>query len=130
MFVSVSYKYIYFFVCLLSLSTTTSILYVENEQIELFLFIFLLFSLLCCSRDVPIHLWDAYTGRLFASYIAEDNVCELVSARSVCFMADGKKILAGYEKFICIFDLSRPGKHGNYICMYYSIFILFDDDEI
>ncbi|KAH7641489.1 Telomerase Cajal body protein 1 [Dermatophagoides farinae] len=71
--------------------------------------------LLCCSRDVPIHLWDAYTGRLFASYIAEDNVCELVSARSVCFMADGKKILAGYEKFICIFDLSRPGKHGNYI---------------
>ncbi|UXI20371.1 Sodium/potassium-transporting ATPase subunit beta-2 [Sarcoptes scabiei] len=71
--------------------------------------------LLCCSRDVPIHLWDAYTGAISSSYIAENNVYELVSARSVRFMRNGSKIIAGYEKFLCIFDLSRPGKYGQYV---------------
>ena len=71
------------------------------------------YSLLCCSRDVPIHLWDAYTGRIFSSFLAENNVNELVSARSIRFMECGRKILAGYEKFLCIFDLSRPGKYGD-----------------
>ena len=76
------------------------------------------FSLLCCSRDVPIHLWDAYTGRIFSSFLAENNVNELVSARSIRFMECGRKILAGYEKFLCIFDLSRPGKYADYLCKY------------
>lgn len=75
-------------------------------------------SLLCCSRDVPIHLWDAYTGRIFSSFLAENNVNELVSARSIRFMECGRKILAGYEKFLCVFDLSRPGKYGDYLCKY------------
>lgn len=78
-----------------------------------------LVSLLCCSRDVPIHLWDAYTGTISSSYIAENNVYELVSARSVRFMRNGSKIIAGYEKFLCIFDLSRPGKYGQYVCEFF-----------
>lgn len=90
--------------------------------IYIYLFGLIIFSLLCCSRDVPIHLWDAYTGQLFGSYIAENNVYELVSARSIRFTHTGQKILAGYEKFICQFDLGRPGKYAQYSCIIFSIY--------
>lgn len=73
-------------------------------------------SLACCSGgQVPIHLWDAYGGKLAASYSASNNVYELVSARSLHFTPDGRQIVAGYEKFISIFDISRPGLNGSYI---------------
>lgn len=73
-------------------------------------------SLLCTSNQVPIHLWDAYNGKLSASYFAENNVNEIVSARSAQFTTNGSYILAGYEKFLCMFDVSRPGSNGSYIC--------------
>lgn len=71
--------------------------------------------LLCASRDVPIHLWDAYSGKISASYTALNNVYELVSSRSIQFTPDGSRIIAGYEKFICLFDISKPGNSGEYI---------------
>lgn len=68
----------------------------------------------CCflatSRDHPIHLWDAYTGQLRASYSAYDHLDEVVSAHSVCFDPSGARAYCGFERAIRIFDVSRPGR--------------------
>lgn len=53
----------------------------------------------CCylstSRDHPIHLWDAFTGQLRASYRAYDHMDELAAAYCVAFSPYGDKIFAG-----------------------------------
>jgi WD40 repeat protein len=53
----------------------------------------------CCylstSRDHPIHLWDAFTGQLRASYRAYDHMDELAAAYCVTFSPYGDKIFAG-----------------------------------
>ena len=38
-----------------------------------------------CSRGHPIHLWDAFTGKLTASYTALKNVAELDAALALAF---------------------------------------------
>ena len=62
------------------------------------------------SRDNPIHLWDAYSGRLIASYRPYNYADEVVSANSVAFSTDGTKIYCGFEKLIRVFDTSFPGR--------------------
>jgi len=56
----------------------------------------------CCfvtaSKDQPMHLWDAFSGSLRASYIALNSVFEIQSAHSVCFSPDGQQILGGYRR--------------------------------
>lgn len=47
------------------------------------------------SRDHPLHLWDAFTGSLRATYRAYDHLDEVVAANSVCFNTTGDKIFAG-----------------------------------
>lgn len=47
------------------------------------------------SRDHPLHLWDAFTGNLRATYRAYDHLDEVVAANSVCFNNGGNKIFAG-----------------------------------
>ena len=68
----------------------------------------------CCfvasSRDHPLHLWDAFTGRMRASYKAYDHLDEVVAAYSVGFTQDGTKLLAGYERAIRIFDVAVQGR--------------------
>ena len=68
----------------------------------------------CCfvasSRDHPLHLWDAFTGTLRASYRAYDHLDEIVAAYAVSFSADGSQLVAGYNRCLRIFDLSVPGK--------------------
>lgn len=53
----------------------------------------------CCfastSRDHPIHLWDAFTGTLRASYRAYNHLDELTAATSIAFSPNGQKIFAG-----------------------------------
>ncbi|KAK9815178.1 hypothetical protein WJX73_009848 [Symbiochloris irregularis] len=62
------------------------------------------------TRGQPLHLWDAYTGHQRATYRAYDQVDEVEAAYSLAFTPDGARILAGYRKRICIFDLARPGR--------------------
>jgi len=68
----------------------------------------------CCfvasSRDHPLHLWDAFTGTLRASYRAFDHLDEIVAAYAVSFSADGSQLVAGYNRCLRIFDVSVPGK--------------------
>ncbi|KAK1940613.1 Telomerase Cajal body protein 1 [Phytophthora citrophthora] len=62
------------------------------------------------SRDQPVHLWDAYTGELRASYRAFDHMDELTSAHSLSFNSTGTKLYAGFDRMIRFFDLSRPSR--------------------
>jgi WD40 repeat protein len=62
------------------------------------------------SRDQPVHLWDAYTGELRASYRAFDHLDELASAQSLAFNSTGTKLFAGFDRIIRFFDLSQPSR--------------------
>ncbi|KAG6596117.1 Guanine nucleotide-binding protein [Phytophthora cinnamomi] len=62
------------------------------------------------SRDQPVHLWDAYTGELRASYRAFDHMDELASAQSLAFNSTGTKLFAGFDRMIRYFDLSQPSR--------------------
>ena len=56
----------------------------------------------CCfattSSDHPVHLWDAFNGKLRATYIALNSVQELTSPYSLCFSNDGQQLLCGFKK--------------------------------
>jgi telomerase Cajal body protein 1 len=68
----------------------------------------------CCfamtSRGRPIQLFDAFSAKLRAAYTVYDQFDEPTSAISVYFDKNGKKLYAGLNKRICIFDVSRPGR--------------------
>jgi WD40 repeat protein len=56
----------------------------------------------CCftttSRGRPVHLWDAFTGKLRASYSAYDDMDELTAALSTTFSASGDQIIGGFNQ--------------------------------
>lgn len=62
------------------------------------------------SQDSPIHLWDAYTGFIRATYQPVNQCDEVTSAYSLCFSPDGSKLYCGFKKCIRIFDVSQPGR--------------------
>ncbi|GMH05390.1 hypothetical protein Nepgr_007230 [Nepenthes gracilis] len=62
------------------------------------------------TRDHPIHLWDSTTGELRCTYRAYDAMDEISAAFSVAFNPSGTKIFAGYNKYLRVFDLHRPGR--------------------
>ncbi|XP_069623533.1 telomerase Cajal body protein 1 [Ranitomeya imitator] len=62
------------------------------------------------SRDNPIHVWDAFTGDLRASYRAYNHLDELSAAHSLCFSPDGSRLFCGFDKMVRVFDTSRPGR--------------------
>ena len=68
----------------------------------------------CCffgaSRDHPMHLWDAYTGALRASYSAYNHLDEVTSTFSMTLDPTGMRLYAGYDRAIRIFDVTRPGR--------------------
>jgi WD40 repeat protein len=59
------------------------------------------------SKDKPIHLWDAYTGKVIASFTPLDEVCNLRSALSLRFDASGRVLFAGFERNIQAFDVQH-----------------------
>lgn len=66
----------------------------------------------------PIHLWDACTGSLRATYRAYNAVDEITAALCVSFTDNGSQILAGYNKIIRIFDTAVPGRDYDTIPTY------------
>jgi WD40 repeat protein len=63
------------------------------------------------SRNTPIHLFDAYTGQIRASYRAYDQYDDLSAALSLSFNIDGTRLYAGFARMVRVFDVSRPGKY-------------------
>jgi WD40 repeat protein len=64
-------------------------------------------------RDQPIHLYDAYTGGIRASYCPYNALDEMESPMVVTFSPDGQKILGcGFrtDRTIFSFDSTRPGR--------------------
>jgi len=60
-------------------------------------------------RDNPVHLFDAYTGQVRASYKALNHLEELVAAYSIGFELQSGKLYCGYDRVIRAFDIQRPG---------------------
>ncbi len=70
---------------------------------------------LSCSRDTPLHLWDACpsaSGRsgVRATYRPYDHNDEVAAAMSCCFSPDGEQIYCGFEHTVHIFQTARPGR--------------------
>ncbi|XP_011310514.1 telomerase Cajal body protein 1 [Fopius arisanus] len=68
----------------------------------------------CCfistSKETPIHLWDAFTGQLRATYRAYNQVDEVEAAISVQFSDHGQTVWAGFKGALRSFDTNRPGR--------------------
>ncbi|XP_042526714.1 telomerase Cajal body protein 1 [Dipodomys spectabilis] len=62
------------------------------------------------SRENPIHIWDAFTGELRASFRAYNHLDELTAAHSLCFSPDGSHLFCGFNRTVRIFSTSRPGR--------------------
>ncbi|XP_019863266.1 PREDICTED: telomerase Cajal body protein 1-like [Amphimedon queenslandica] len=75
----------------------------------------------CCfassSKNSPVHLLDAYDGRLRCSYLSYNHLDELISPHSLCFSLDGSKLYTGYQNMIKVFDTSIPGRDSKTITM-------------
>lgn len=73
----------------------------------------------CCflatCRDQPIHLYDAYNGRVRATYCPFNALDEMESPTVLTFTPDGRRILAGgfrTNRVVHVFDISRPGRES------------------
>ena len=69
----------------------------------------------CRGHSLPIHLIDAYTSDLRASYRPYNNVDELEGPTVVEFSPDGSRIYGtGFrsDRTIAVFDTSIPGREG------------------
>ncbi|KAK7804735.1 hypothetical protein U0070_023001 [Myodes glareolus] len=89
------------------------------------------------SRENPIHIWDAFTGELRASFRAYNHLVptslpspcahcgpaflfgrqlklrrpdELTAAHSLCFSPDGSQLFCGFNRTVRVFSTSRPGR--------------------
>ncbi|KAG7342070.1 bestrophin, RFP-TM, chloride channel [Nitzschia inconspicua] len=74
----------------------------------------------CCfvgvSRDSPIHLYDAYTQQIRATYCPHNAMDELESPSTVCFVEDGQQLVTGgfkTDRMLHVFDISRPGRQSS-----------------
>jgi len=74
----------------------------------------------CCfagvSRDQPVHLYDAYTGTVRATYRPYNSLDEMESPTTVCFANNGQQIVMGgfrTERMLQVFDLGRPGRDAS-----------------
>ncbi|KAG5311415.1 WAP53 protein, partial [Pseudoatta argentina] len=68
----------------------------------------------CCflstSRESPVHLWDAFTGELRATYRAYNQVDEVEASISVQFVDSGREIWCGFKNAVRTFDTNHPGR--------------------
>ena len=65
------------------------------------------------SRDQPVHLWDAYTGQIRATYRPYNTLDEMESPTVVAFSPDGATIYTGgfrTNRLLHVFDLAVPGR--------------------
>lgn len=68
----------------------------------------------CCfvstAKSQPIHLFDAFNGKLRATYRIINRLDEIATANSVCFSSCGVRLYAGLDGEYRIFDTQIPGK--------------------
>lgn len=73
----------------------------------------------CCflstSKESPVHLWDAYTGELRATYRPYNQVDEIEAPISIQFVDYGNTLWCGLKNSLKIFDVQRPGRQTSAI---------------
>ncbi|XP_057710955.1 telomerase Cajal body protein 1 [Corythoichthys intestinalis] len=62
------------------------------------------------SRDNPVHLWDAFSGEVRASFRPYNHLDELTAAHSLGFSPDGSRLYCGFDKTVRVFHTERPGR--------------------
>nr|XP_033780393.1 telomerase Cajal body protein 1 [Geotrypetes seraphini]XP_033780394.1 telomerase Cajal body protein 1 [Geotrypetes seraphini]XP_033780395.1 telomerase Cajal body protein 1 [Geotrypetes seraphini] len=62
------------------------------------------------SRDNPVHIWDAFSGSLKATFRPYNHLDELTAPHSLCFTPDGSQLFCGFDKMVRVFNTSRPGR--------------------
>ncbi|KAM4714799.1 telomerase Cajal body protein 1 [Anableps anableps] len=62
------------------------------------------------SRDNPVHVWDAFYGKVQASFRPYNHLDELTAAHSLCFSPDGEQLYCGFDKMVRVFCTERPGR--------------------
>jgi WD40 repeat protein len=70
-------------------------------------------TLLLHFRDQPIHLFDAYTGEIRATYCPYNALDAMESPAVVSFSSDGQRVMAaGFrsDRVIHVFDTATPGR--------------------
>uniref|UniRef100_A0A3Q2D6T1 Telomerase Cajal body protein 1 n=1 Tax=Cyprinodon variegatus TaxID=28743 RepID=A0A3Q2D6T1_CYPVA len=67
-------------------------------------------ALASSSRDNPVHVWDAFCGKVRASFRPYNHLDELTAAHSLCFSPDGEQLYCGFEKMVRVFYTKRPGR--------------------
>ncbi|KAK0159512.1 hypothetical protein PV327_011000 [Microctonus hyperodae] len=72
---------------------------------------------LCTSQETPVHLWNAFTGELSATYRAYNQVDEVEAAISIQFVNSGNTIWTGFNGALRSFDFNRPGRQVNDISL-------------
>jgi WD40 repeat protein len=85
----------------------------ENARIRKLSNFSLLSLVVSKSSDQPIHLYDAYTGRVRATYRPFNALDEMESPTVVSFSPDGTHVYAaGFrtDRFIHVFDTTIPGR--------------------
>ncbi|XP_077598803.1 telomerase Cajal body protein 1 [Stigmatopora nigra] len=63
------------------------------------------------SRDNPVHIWDAFSGEVRASFRPYNHLDELTAAHSLGFTPDGSRLYCGFDKTVRVFHTERPGRH-------------------
>uniref|UniRef100_UPI00358F71E4 telomerase Cajal body protein 1 n=1 Tax=Myxine glutinosa TaxID=7769 RepID=UPI00358F71E4 len=64
------------------------------------------------SRCSPVHMWDAFTGELRASYRGYNHLDEVIAAYSLCFSPDGEQLFCGFHNHLQVFTTERPGRES------------------
>ncbi|KAH7820293.1 putative telomerase Cajal body protein 1 [Monocercomonoides exilis] len=62
------------------------------------------------SSQMPIHAWDAFTGKLLSTYSAFGPTEEPLTLYSLDFSIDGTKIYSGGSSLIQLWDVNRSGR--------------------
>jgi len=75
----------------------------------------------CCfvstAKSQPIHLFDAFNGKLRATYRIINRLDEVATANSVCFSPCGVRLFAGLDAEYRIFDTQIPGKESTVVSL-------------
>ena len=64
-------------------------------------------SFMATSAGQPIHVWDAYHGKIIQTFKGYDQYFEMISALSIAIDPQCTKVFAGYNKTIKVFDIER-----------------------
>ncbi|XP_069738584.1 telomerase Cajal body protein 1 [Phaenicophaeus curvirostris] len=66
------------------------------------------------SRDTPVHVWDAFDGRLRGSFCAYSHLEQPVPVLSLLFSGDGSRLWGGCDGAVRVFPTERPGRNSGW----------------